>query len=187
MARAPGFDTVSSATCAPEATAKWSMRLRAAAALEAVARGGLAPPVLLVGHPACPASTSRSGGSPKSAERSRKAPPTTSVSQVGRVALAPVRSLTPSTVRTIRISGIRVGPSRVRIWRNTARCAADPPTIVVDVAALAAAATATHPRATSTTSPRTRIRRVYASRTAPRRSRVRWVLTGWLGGVSKRS
>ena len=147
---------------APEAAASRSIALRVAAAVEGVARGGTAPLALLFGQPVCSVSTSTTGGSSCAADRSKKATPMTSVSQICRNPAAPgAVTFTPPRVLTTRNSPTRVGPNPATICRRTTRCAGEPPTIRVDVAAVADGLRMARPAAATATSARGATNRFY--------------------------
>ena len=149
-ARVYGLETDSSAIRAPDAVAARRIAARAAVALAALARFGCAPLTLLLGHPADPASTSSSDGSPNAAERSRYVPPTTRASHAGRGAPCDVRSFTPPAADTICSFESCEEPRADRIPRTRARSADVPPTMRVVGEAPAEAATQARTTATST-------------------------------------
>ena len=118
-----------------------------------------APLTLLLGHPADPASTSSSDGSPKAAERSRYVPPTTRASHAGRGAPCDVRSFTPPAADTICSFESCEEPRADRIPRTRARSADVPPTMrVVGEAPAEAATPATTTTATTTSTADARAR-----------------------------
>ena len=160
-ARVYGLETDSSATRGARTRSPPAGSRRAPqSALAASARFGCAPLTLLLGHPADPASTSSSDGSPSAAERSRYVPPTTRASHAGRGAPCDVRSFTAPAVDTTCSFEICEEPRAERIPRTRARSADVPPTmrVVGEAPAETEAATPARTTATSTADARARTR-----------------------------